>query len=101
MRDINLKNKIKNQSELEDLLNILLSSIGSLTNPEKLNNTFKIVKKSNITSNTIERYMDYFEDSSLIESATRYDIKGKSYIETPKKFYFTDLGLRNARINFR
>ena len=85
----------------EDLLNILSSSIGSLTNPEKLKNTFKTVKKSKITAGTIKKYLDYLEDSFLIESAQRYDIRGKAYIETPKKYYFSDLGLRNARINFR
>lgn len=99
--DIYKRNSVKNQSELEDLLNILSSSIGSLTNPEKLRNTFRTVKKSKITSNTIKKYLDYFEDSFLIESAQRYNIKGKAYIETPKKYYFSDLGLRNARINFR
>lgn len=101
LRDITQRNRVKNIGELEDLLNILSSSIGSLTNPEKLKNTFKSVKKSKITSQTIKKYLDYFEDSFLIESALRYDIKGKSYIETPKKYYFSDLGLRNARINFR
>lgn len=101
IRDITRRNRIKNVGELEDLLNILSSSIGSLTNPEKLKNTFKTVKKSKITGNTIKKYLDYFEDSFLIESAQRFDIKGKSYIETPKKYYFSDLGLRNARINFR
>ncbi len=101
IRDIYRRNRVKNQGELEDLLNILSSAIGSLTNPEKLKNTFKTVKKSKITSNTINKYLDYFEDSFLIESAQRYDIKGKSYIETPKKYYFSDLGLRNACINFR
>lgn len=101
LRDITQHNRVKNIGELEDLLNILSSSIGSLTNPEKLKNTFKSVKKSKITSQTIKKYIDYFEDSFLIESALRYDIKGKSYIETPKKYYFSDLGLRNARINFR
>ena len=101
LRDITQRNRVKNTGELEDLLNILSSSIGSLTNPEKLKNTFKSVKKSKITSQTIKKYIDYFEDSFLIESALRYDIKGKSYIETPKKYYFSDLGLRNARINFR
>lgn len=100
LRDITQRNRVKNIGELEDLLNILSSSIGSLTNPEKLKNTFKSVKKSKITSQTIKKYIDYFEDSFLIESALRYDIKGKSYIETPKKYYFSDLGLRNARINF-
>lgn len=101
LRDITQRNLVKNIGELEDLLNILSSSIGSLTNPEKLKNTFKSVKKSKITSQTIKKYIDYFKDSFLIESALRYDIKGKSYIETPKKYYFSDLGLRNARINFR
>ena len=101
LRYITQRNRVKNIGELEDLLNILSSSIGSLTNPEKLKNTFKSVKKSKITSQTIKKYIDYFEDSFLIESALRYDIKGKSYIETPKKYYFSDLGLRNARINFR
>ena len=101
MRDIYQRNRIRTQGELEDLLNILSSSIGSLTNPEKLKNTFRTVKKSRITANTIKKYLDYFEDSFLIESAQRYDIKGKSYIETPKKYYFSDIGLRNARISFR
>ncbi len=101
IRDICKRNKVRNIAELEDLLNILSSSIGSLTNPEKLKNTFKSVKKSKITAATIKKYLDYFEDSFLLEDAERYDVKGKSYIETPKKFYFSDLGLRNARINFR
>ena len=101
IQDICRRNRVKNIGELEDLLNTLSSAIGSLTNPEKLKNTFRTVKKSKITSNTIKKYLDYFEDSFLIESAQRYDIKGKAYIETPKKYYFSDLGLRNARINFR
>ena len=101
LRDICKHNRVKNIGELEDLLNILSSAIGSLTNPEKLKNTFRTAKKSRITSNTIRKYLGYFEDSFLIESAQRYDIKGKAYIETPKKYYFSDLGLRNARINFR
>ena len=101
LQDICKHNRVKNIGELEDLLNILSSAIGSLTNPEKLKNTFRTVKKSRITSNTIRKYLGYFEDSFLIESAQRYDIKGKAYIETPKKYYFSDLGLRNARINFR
>ena len=101
IKDIFRRNRVKNQGELEDLLNILSSSIGSLSNPEKLKNTFRSVKKSSITSNTIKKYLDYLEDSFLIKSAQRYDIKGRTYIETPKKYYFTDLGLRNARINFR
>lgn len=101
IRDITKRNRIKNTGELDDLLNVLSSSIGSLTNPEKLMNTFKSVKKSKITSATIKKYLDYFEDSFLLESSMRYDIKGKSYIETPRKYYFSDIGLRNARINFR
>ena len=101
IRDIYKRNNVRNQGELEDLLNILSSAIGSLTNPEKLKNTFRTVKKSKITSSTIKKYLDYFKDSFLIEAAGRYNIKGKAYIETPKKYYFTDLGLRNARINFR
>lgn len=101
IRDIFKRNRIKNQGELEDLLNILSSAIGSLTNPEKLKNTFKSAKKSNITANTIKRYINFLEDSFLIEASQRFDIKGKAYIETPKKYYFSDLGLRNARINFR
>lgn len=101
MQDIFKRNRIKNTGELEDLLNILASAIGSLTNPEKLKNTFHSVKKSKITANTIKKYLNYLEDSFLIESAHRYDIKGKTYIESPKKYYFSDLGLRNARINFR
>ena len=80
MRDIYQRNRIRNQGELEDLLNILSSSIGSLTNPEKLKNTFRTVKKSRITANTIKKYLDYFEDSFLIESSQRYDIKGKTNI---------------------
>ena len=101
IQDIVRRNRVKNIGELEDLLNILSSAIGSLTNPEKLKNTFRTMKQSKITSNTIKKYLNYFEDSFLIESAQRYDIKGKAYIETPKKYYFSDLGLRNARINFR
>ena len=101
LRDIFKRYRIRNVGEIDDLLNILSSAIGSLTNPEKLKNTFKSIKKSKITANTINKYIGYFEDSFLIQSAQRYDIRGKAYIETPKKYYFTDLGLRNARINFR
>ncbi|MBR6426851.1 MAG: ATP-binding protein [Clostridia bacterium] len=101
IRDIVARHGVRNKGELEDLLNIVSSSVGSLTNPEKLKNTFRSVKKSKITSATIKKYLDYFEDSFLLESAHRYDIKGKAYIETPKKYYFSDLGLRNARLNFR
>ena len=101
VKDIQKRNKVRNIGELEDLLNIVSSAIGSLTNPEKLKNTFKSIKNSKITSTTIKKYLDFLEDSFLLESAKRYDIKGKAYIETPKKYYFSDMGLRNARINFR
>lgn len=101
IRDIKTRNKLRNVGELETLLDILSSSIGSLTNPNKLCNTFHTVNKSKITATTITKYMEYLEDSFLIEQAKRYDIKGKSYIGTPQKYYFTDLGLRNARIGYR
>ena len=92
---------IRNKAELEDLLNILSSAIGSLTNPEKLSATFQTVKKKKISTSTLRRYIDYLCDSFLIDSAIRYDVKGKKYIDTPVKYYFTDMGLRNARLNFR
>ncbi len=101
IKDIVLRHNVRNKADLEDLLNILSSSIGSLTNPEKLKNTFHTIKKSNITSTTVKKYLDYFSDCFLVEVALRYDIKGKAYIDTPLKYYFSDLGLRNARINFR
>ena len=101
IKDIEIRHKVRNTADLEDLLNILSSSIGSLTNPEKLKNTFRTIKKSKITSATVKKYLEYFSDCFLVESATRYDIKGKAYIDTPLKYYFSDLGLRNARINFR
>ena len=99
--DITGRNNIRNKAELEELLNILSSAIGSLTNPSKLSATFKSVKKKTISKETIIKYIDYLKDSFLIDSAIRYDIKGKKYINTPSKYYFTDLGLRNARLNFR
>ena len=99
--DIVGRHNVRNKAELEDLLNILSSAIGSLTNPEKLSATFKTVKKKKISSNTIKKYIEYLCDSFLIESAVRYDVKGKKYIDTPIKYYFTDMGLRNARLNFR
>ena len=101
IRDIVTRNKIRNIGEMESLLDVLSSAIGSLTNPNKLQKTFKSVKKSNITATTITKYIEYLEDAFLIEEAKRYDIKGKSYIGTPMKYYFMDMGLRNARINFR
>ena len=95
------RHKIRNRAELEDLLNILSSSIGSLTNPNKLSATFKSVKQKTISNATITRYIEYLCDAFLIDSAVRYDVKGKKYIDTPVKYYFTDMGLRNARLNFR
>ena len=91
----------KSTAELEELLNILSSAIGSLTNPEKLSATFRSIKNKKISSATIRKYIDYLCDSFLIDSAVRYDVKGKKYIDTPVKYYFTDMGLRNARLNFR
>ncbi len=99
--DIVGRHNIRNKAELEELLNILSSAIGSLTNPEKLSATFQTVKKKKLSNVTIKRYIDYFCDSFLIDSAIRYDVKGKKYIDTPVKYYFTDMGLRNARLNFR
>lgn len=99
--DIVGRHNIRNKAELEELLNILSSAIGSLTNPQKLSATFQTVKKKNISNSTIKRYIDYLCDSFLIDSAIRYDVKGKKYIDTPVKYYFTDMGLRNARLNFR
>ena len=99
--DIVGRHNIRNKAELEELLNILSSAIGSLTNPEKLSATFRSVKNKKISSTTIRKYIDYLCDSFLIDSAVRYDVKGKKYIATPVKYYFTDMGLRNARLNFR
>lgn len=99
--DIVGRHNIRNKAELEELLNILSSAIGSLTSPEKLSASFQPVKNKKISSNTIRRYLDHLCDSFLIDRAVRYDVKGKKYIDTPVKYYFTDMGLRNARLNFR
>lgn len=101
LTDIKKRNHVRNIDEMNSLLNILASAIGALTNPNKLQKTFKSVNQSNITPSTITKYIEYLEDSFLVESATRYDIKGKRYIGTPLKYYFTDIGLRNSRINYR
>lgn len=101
IKDIIERNDIKNIDVLEDILNIISSSVGSLTNPNKLSNAFKLMKKQNIALNTIKQYLDYCIDSFLIRKAYRYDVKGKNYIETPLKYYFSDIGLRNARLGFR
>ena len=101
LTDIKERYKIKNDEDLEDLIDIVASSIGGLTNPSKLENTFQTEKHSNITHTTIKSYLDMLQDVFLIERSVRYDIKGRKYIDTPAKYYFSDLGLRNARINFR
>ncbi len=101
INDIIGRHKIKNRAELEELLNILSSAIGSLTNPRKLEDTFKSVKQVTISAKTINNYLGYLCDSFLITAAHRYDIKGRKYIGSPMKYYFSDIGLRNARINFR
>lgn len=102
LKDVLERHTITNStSDLEELLNIISSSIGSLTNPLNLSNTFKTVKKRNLAPETISTYLDYFKDAFLIDSAVRYNIKGKKYISTPLKYYFVDVGLRNARLNFR
>ncbi len=101
IKDIIERNHIKYKQELNDLLNILSSGVGSLTNPSKLENTFKSVKNVNFSRNTIDNYLEYFEDAFLIQKVNRYNIKGKKYINTLSKYYFTDIGLRNARLNFR
>jgi len=101
LRDICERNSIKHEADLEALIDILASSIGSLTNPSKLQRTFKSGRSSAITDKTIKTYIDYLEEAFLLESAHRYDVKGKKYIDTPLKYYFVDVGLRNARLNFR
>ena len=100
-RDIVERYNVRNTAVLDDLLNILASSIGGLTNPTKLANTFESVKREKVSNKTISSYIDYLCDSFIMERASRYDIKGKRYIESPFKYYFVDEGLRNARLNFR
>lgn len=99
--DILERYKIKNEEELEELINILASSIGGLINPNKLVKTFKSVKNVSISPNTLSFYLEILQEVFMVEKSIRYDIKGKKYIDTPAKYYFADLGLRNARINFR
>jgi predicted AAA+ superfamily ATPase len=101
IRDIIERYNIKQTEVLEDLLNILASAIGGLTNPSKLANTFESVEKNKVSRTTLTSYIEYICDSFLISKAARYDVKGKKYMDTPYKFYYTDLGLRNARLNFR
>jgi len=101
IKDIKDRYEIRKDDDLEELINIMASGIGALTNPNKLANTFRSEKKSSISYDTVKEYIDYLIDSFLVEKSTRYDIKGKRYINSQYKYYFMDLGLRNARINFR
>lgn len=102
LKDVLERHKIRNNTELlEILLDVLASGIGSLSNPSRLSNTFKSERNISVNADTIEKYIEYFEDSFLICKAKRYDVKGKKYIGTPVKYYFADTGLRNARLNFR
>ena len=101
LRDIKERYSIQLDHDLEELIDVIASSIGSLTNPHKIQNTFRSVKQSSITQDTIKNYLDYMQDAFIINKAVRYDIKGRRYIDTPAKYYFEDLGLRNARLLFR
>ena len=102
IKDIIERNDIRNEEEvLEILLDFISSAIGSLTNPSKLENRFQTEKKITISHNTISKYLEFFKEAYLIDSAKRYDIKGSAYFDTPLKYYFSDIGLRNARLNFR
>ena len=101
LKDIIERNHVEKTQELEDLINILASAIGSLTNIPKIEATFRTVLKSNISGNTIRQYVEYLEDAFIINKANRYNVKGRRYIGTPMKYYFEDVGLRNARLGFR
>ena len=101
LNDVIERNNVQNTEELSSLVEIISSSIGSLTNPNKLYNTFKSTTQSAITNKTISNYLDYLEEAFLIEKSNRYDVKGKKYIDTPLKYYFTDIGIRNSLLNFR
>ena len=101
LRDIKERHNIQLDGDMEELIDTLASTVGGLTNPRKLADTFRSVKKSTISQDTIKLYIDLLQDAFIIERALRYDIKGKRYIDTPSKFYFEDLGLRNALLNFR
>ena len=99
--DIKERHNVRNDMALETILDILSSSVGSLTNPSKLERTFNSLSRTTLSSATIKEYLSYLEDAFLIHRAMRFDIKGKKYISTPYKYYFSDIGLRNARLNFR
>ena len=101
LKDIVERNQIEKTQELEDLINILASAIGSLTNPPKIEATFRSTIQSKISLNTIRQYIEYLEEAFIINKANRYNVKGRKYIGTPLKYYFEDVGLRNARLGFR
>lgn len=101
IKDIVERNSIERIQELNDLINVLASSIGALSNPTKIEATFKSVIKSNISLNTIRQYIEYLKDAFVITEVHRYDVKGRKYIGSPVKYYFEDIGLRNARLGFR
>ena len=101
LKDVVSHNRVEKEAELSDLINVLASSIGSLTNPSKIAATFKSALHSSIDEETVRRYLGYLSDAFLIDEAVRYDVKGRKYIGAPKKYYFEDVGLRNARLGFR
>lgn len=101
LADIINRNNLRGNEEINELTDVLASSIGSLTNPLKLSNTFASSKNVKLSANTVSNYLNYLQDAFLVEKAVRYDIKGKKYINTPAKYYFVDMGLRNARLSFR
>lgn len=101
IKDIIDKNHIVKTQELDDLINILASSTGSLTNPNKIKQTFESVSHSKLSINTVLNYFEYLKDSFILSEVNRYDVKGRKYIGSPNKYYFEDIGLRNARLNFR
>ena len=101
LKDIKERYEVRQDSDLSELVDIMASCVGGLTNPPKIAATFKSVKQSDISVDTIRLYLEYMEDAFIIERATRYDIKGRKYIDSPYKYYFEDLGLRNARLGFR
>ena len=101
LTDILDRHRIKNKEEMDELLDVLSSAVGSYTNPNKLSRSFKSVKNKSIKSSTLKNYIDYLKDAFLISEAKRYNVKGKRYINSPSKYYYEDIGLRNARLNFR
>ena len=101
IKDIRERNRVEKVQELNDLINVLASAVGSLTNPTRIEATFKSVVQSDISLNTIRQYIEYLEEAFVIHAAQRYDVKGRRYIGTPIKYYFEDVGLRNARLGFR